>query len=242
MKKENRGYGDGQESDRTTPRSREFAEWKQEILMKLEHEIELLERESEGRQGETGEFENPMSSELILQETGESKKKDEEHEKDNAKKTEDDDKGKEDKENREKEREWEWLKEKENREKERGTKEDYKEDHGKEKDDEDAKETWNDHKEEEEENTGDNRSPTPVMKKKIDKNHNGLFFKDDTKIHDTKKRQIENESLIKRRKSAASVFDRNETVKQEKGMKRTVALIRQAKKRYCDRNRTFSDG
>ncbi|XP_022019506.1 vicilin-like seed storage protein At2g18540 [Helianthus annuus] len=94
MKKENRGYGDGQESnpDRTTPRSRECAEWKQEILIKLEHEIELLERESEGRQGETGEFENPMSSELILQETGESKKKDEEDEKDNAKKTEDDDK------------------------------------------------------------------------------------------------------------------------------------------------------
>ncbi|MFS7978758.1 hypothetical protein Hanom_Chr10g00919221 [Helianthus anomalus] len=94
MKRENKGYGDGQESnpDRTTPRSREFAEWKQEILIKLEYRIELLEQESEGRQGETGEFENLMSSELILQETGESKKKDEEDEKDNEKKTEDDDK------------------------------------------------------------------------------------------------------------------------------------------------------
>ncbi|MFS7966396.1 hypothetical protein Hanom_Chr09g00773271 [Helianthus anomalus] len=45
MKKKNRGYEDGQESnpDRTTPQSRDFTEWKQEILMKLEIEIELLE-------------------------------------------------------------------------------------------------------------------------------------------------------------------------------------------------------
>ncbi|KAM0066219.1 hypothetical protein Hdeb2414_s0002g00046201 [Helianthus debilis subsp. tardiflorus] len=76
MKKENRGYGNGQESnpDRTTPRSREFAEWKQDILMKVEHEIDLLERESEGRQGETGKFENPMSSELFRQETEDDEK------------------------------------------------------------------------------------------------------------------------------------------------------------------------
>ena len=75
MKKENRGYEDGQESnfDRTTPRSRMLARMKRDILMKLEIEIELLERESEGRQGETGEFENPMSSELILQEIGDRK-------------------------------------------------------------------------------------------------------------------------------------------------------------------------
>ncbi|KAJ0878797.1 putative transcription factor interactor and regulator CCHC(Zn) family [Helianthus annuus] len=49
MKNKNRGYGDGQESnpDRTISRSRMFARMKRNILMKLEIEIELLEREPE---------------------------------------------------------------------------------------------------------------------------------------------------------------------------------------------------
>ncbi|KAJ0958161.1 putative transcription factor interactor and regulator CCHC(Zn) family [Helianthus annuus] len=59
MKNKNRGYGDGQESnpDRTISRSRMFARMKRNILMKLEIEIELLERDTEERREDTTEIE-----------------------------------------------------------------------------------------------------------------------------------------------------------------------------------------
>ncbi|XP_021995315.1 DNA ligase 1-like [Helianthus annuus] len=105
MKNKNRVYEDGDEfnPDRTTPRSRMFARMKREILMKLEREIELLERETEERQvetteKETGEFNSHGNEDMKEKEMFDDHK------------------------NSEKEREQEWSKEKENRDAERGTK------------------------------------------------------------------------------------------------------------------------
>ncbi|MFS7996238.1 hypothetical protein Hanom_Chr12g01127581 [Helianthus anomalus] len=74
MQNKNRGYGDGDEfnPDRTTLRSRMFTRMKCEILMKLEREIGLMEREREWLEiGELrSELHDPGKRRLIKMNSG----------------------------------------------------------------------------------------------------------------------------------------------------------------------------